>query len=96
MKIFEIMSLIDKYGENATLKDILLNISDGEVYKCPKCNGKGTITVEYNAYPSGLPDSGFVYEAGYRNVECKLCGGEGYTKVKYRPKMIQDGWEEDS
>ena len=95
MKIFEIMELIQTYGNDVTLGDIYTKICDGRIYKCPECNGKGSYTVEYNAYPSGLPDSGFVYEAGYKNVECDLCGGEGYTKIKYKPKMIQKGWEVD-
>ena len=67
MKIFEFMELVDTYGKDMTLGEILTKISDSEIYKCPKCSGKGSITVEYNAYPSGLPDSGFVYEAGQRN-----------------------------
>ena len=44
---------------------------------------QGKITVEYNGYPKGLPDSGFVYEAAYKSVECDLCAGEGYTREEY-------------
>ena len=48
--------------------------------------------MKYNAYPSGLPDSGFVYEEGTKIIDCDLCNGEGYTSIKYIPKMIQDGF----
>ena len=95
MKIFELMDMIKYYGDDATLKDVLNDITNNKpIYKCPNCNGSGEVLVEYNGYPEGLPDSGFVYEAAYRNEECELCCGEGYTFVKYKPKMIQDGWEE--
>lgn len=26
---------------------------------------------------------------------CDLCDGQGYTEKKYRPKMVQCGWEVD-
>lgn len=93
MKIHEIISLCNQYGENTTLKDILLSIQGDNKYLCPKCNGMGTLTIEYNGYPSGLPDSGFVYEAAYRKEECDLCKGQGYTNRQMKPHMVQDGWE---
>ena len=93
MKIHEIMALCDEYGKDTTLGEILSSIQKRKTYKCPKCNGTGKITVEYNGYPSGLPDSGWVYEAAYRTVECDLCNGEGYTGKLHKPRMIQDGWE---
>ena len=89
----EIVDLIKIFGEDATLKQVLLTISDGRKYKCPKCEGKGKITVEYNGYPKGLPDSGFVYEAAFKDIECDICKGEGYTREEYKPKYIQDGFE---
>lgn len=93
MKIHEIISLCNQYGENTTLKDVLLSVQGDNKYLCPKCNGMGTITIEYNGYPSGLPDSGFVYEAAYRKEECDLCKGQGYTNRQMKPHMVQDGWE---
>ena len=51
------------------------------------------MTVEYNYYPKGLPESGFVYRPALKDEECNLCKGEGYTSHEYKPKMIQDGWE---
>lgn len=92
IKVTDIVSLIGVYGENATLGDIFDKVANGRIYKCPKCKGKGTITIEYNAYPKGLPDSGFAYEPAYREEECDLCNGQGYTKEEYIPKMVQDGW----
>lgn len=93
MTINQIKGLIDQYGEQATLEEILRRVQGNKVFKCPKCNGKGYVTTEYNGYPSGLPDSGFVYEPAFRQETCDLCKGDGYTSHKYKPKMIQDGWE---
>ena len=93
MFIKDIKALVDTYGTNATLGEILKKVQGNKIYKCPKCNGQGFITVEYNGYPSGFPDSGWVYEAAYKDVECDLCEGEGYTAHEYKPRMVQDGWE---
>lgn len=93
MKTCDIVDLIKIFGENTTLKQVLLIVSGGRKHKCPKCNGKGKITVEYNGYPKGLPDSGFVYEAAFKDIECDICKGEGYTREEYKPKYIQDGFE---
>ena len=93
MTINQVKSLIDQYGEQATLGEILRKVQGDKVFKCPKCDGKGFIEVEYNGYPSGLPDSGFVYEPAFTIENCDLCKGEGYTSHEYKPKMIQDGWE---
>lgn len=89
----DIVNLIKIFGEDTTLKQVLLTVSGGRKYKCPKCNGAGKITVKYNGYPSGLPDSGFVYEAAFKDIECDICKGEGYTREEYKPKYIQDGFE---
>lgn len=93
MTIGAIKDLISTYGANATLEEVLVKVQGNKIYKCPKCNGRGYETVEYNKYPSGLPDSGWVYDPGYKNVTCDLCKGEGYTAHEYKPKMVQDGWE---
>lgn len=93
MKINEVKGLIEQYGEKATLGEILRKVQGNKIFKCPKCDGIGYVTVEYNCYPSGLPDSGWVYQPGYKNKKCNLCKGEGYTSHEYKPKMIQDGWE---
>lgn len=58
--------------------------------ECERC---GKVSVRYNAYPSGLPDSGWVEDWKYKDIECDLCHGEGYTEHEYKPRMVQDGWE---
>lgn len=57
---------------------------DGK-FLCPLCMGVGKIQQKYNAYPSGLPDSGFVDDWKYRNVHCNLCDGLGYTEKQLKP-----------
>lgn len=93
MKINEAKGLVDRYGANVTLEQLLTKIQGDKIYECPKCKGNGFITIEYNGYPTNLPDSGFVYEAAYKNEECDLCKGEGYIEHKMKPKMVQVGWE---
>lgn len=93
IRTYEIINLIKIFGEDTTLKQVLSIVSGGRKYKCPKCDGKGKITVEYNGYQKGLPDSGFVYEAAFKDIECDICKGEGYTREEYKPKYIQDGFE---
>ena len=92
---YDIQQLINEFGPDITLKDVLDRVKGKYIYKCPKCNGKGTISVKYNAYPSGLPDSGWVDDWKYKDVKCDLCNGKGYTAIKYRIRMVQDGYEPD-
>lgn len=93
MKVNTVQGLIAQYGANTTLEELLKKVQGDKIYKCPCCNGLGYTTKEYNGYPSGLPDSGWVYEPAYKNVTCELCNGEGYTEREYKPKMVQQGWE---
>lgn len=93
IKIQELMTLIAVYGEDVTFKDLLEREMEKTPYMCPKCKGKGIERVRYNAYPSGFPDSGWVEDMKTKAVECDLCKGVGYTKEKYQPKMVQQGWE---
>ena len=93
MKVNEAINLSKAYGEKTTLGEFVKIIQENKIHTCPKCNGTGTVSVKYNAYPSGLPDSGWVEDWKYKEVECDLCKGEGYTEHEYKPKMIQDGWE---
>ena len=92
-EISHIYDLIARFGSDITLQQIYDNFRAIYKYVCPKCNGRGLVTEKYNPYPSGLLDSGFVENWEYRDVDCDLCKGIGYTKVKYKPKMVQDGWE---
>ena len=86
----KIKDLIRSYGGETTLNEVLNKIIQKSEYrflpyKCPKCNGKGYLTKEYNGYPSGLPDSGWVYEPAYDYTKCDLCGGMGYTGKEMKP-----------
>ena len=58
MKTCEAIELAKRYGRNTTLGDLARKIQGDKSYKCPKCNGSGKVSVRYNAYPTGLPDSG--------------------------------------
>ena len=90
-----ISNLITKYGPNTTLGDILKHKSYDKMYVCPKCSGRGYVLIKYNSYPKNLPDSGFVYEPALKDEKCDVCNGVGYTEKPMRPRMVQDGWEED-
>ena len=93
MKTNEVIQLLDTYG-NITLKELVERVQGTRIHKCPQCEGRGFIVEYYNAYPSGLPDSGWVYEEGRRELCCNLCKGHGYTEKEYKPKLVQQGWEE--
>ena len=93
MKIKNIKDLIAEYSGDLTLNQILEYELNKTPFKCPKCNGCGYVEERYNAYPSGMPDSGWVIDWKYRKVECDLCKGHGYTTTEYVPKMVQDGWQ---
>jgi hypothetical protein len=85
MKACDIARLIEKHGASASLWDVFNTY--GKKYRCPKCNTQGGTTEYYNAYPSGLPDSGFVQDMQPKFVECDLCEGHGYTEIEYKPKL---------
>lgn len=83
MKVYEIKKLIDKWGHNTTLGQLLEDLD--RPYKCPKCEGKGGVNQEYNSYPRGLPDSDWAYQAAFRWIPCSLCEEHGYTKTLKKP-----------
>lgn len=91
MKICDAVRLCKTYGENTTLAELLKEIQGNKIHKCPKCSGTGKITKKRNKaqYWECCDD----YE--YYDVECDLCNGQGYTEHMYKPKMIQDGWEQE-
>lgn len=92
VKIHELEKLAKRYGYDTSLAQIILKLMEDKPYRCPKCKGTGIQEVTYNAYPSGLPDSGWVYEPKTKTVDCDLCNGEGYTSVEYKPNIVQQGW----
>ena len=59
----------------------------GYTFKCPICNGNGKVKKTYNKYPSNLPDSGYVYEEGVKNVNCDFCDGIGYLKNEPKQEL---------
>lgn len=79
------------YGNNINCDEVINKII-GNKYICPACNGEGVIRTKYDAYPAGLPDSGWAHDWQFKDVKCSLCNGEGFTDKKYVPKMVQDGW----
>ncbi|OYP91316.1 hypothetical protein [Ligilactobacillus salivarius] len=92
MKIIEIKQLIEKYGKETTLETVLHEIQGDRKYECPKCHGKGSVSVEYNKYDKY---SGWIVGTEVKDEQCDLCNGHGYTRDKYQPKVkvIDDGWE---
>lgn len=93
LTVAQVLELRDCYGGEVTIDQLVKHIQGKKIHKCPKCNGTGVNKVKYNAYPTVLPDSGFVHDWKYKYVSCDLCNGEGYTEHEYKPKMVQDGWE---
>lgn len=63
------------FGEDTRLGDVKNLLLGKKKHRCPKCHGKGYTEKEYNSYPTGLPDSGFVYEPAWKKITCDLCGG---------------------
>ena len=53
------------YGGETTIDRMLAHVQGNKKYKCPKCCGTGSVRIRYNAYPSGLPDSGWVEDWKY-------------------------------
>lgn len=86
--INKLKKLAATYGKDVSLS-AMIRIIQPMGHKCPKCNGKGTYQVEYNAGDLGW------YEPAYRDVQCELCHGKGWTEEEYvkKFKTIEDGYE---
>ena len=78
--------LIARYGSDITLGELFLHLTQDRGYRCPKCGGKGFVTIEAVDF--------YGYDIEYRDKECDLCKGTGFTDKQMKPKMVQDGWEE--
>lgn len=89
MKINEAIRLRNAYGGKTTLDELVSQIQEDKIHRCPKCGGSGTVTERVNR--------ALYWECcdRYEEIEvpCDLCNGEGYTEKEYKPKMVQDGWE---
>ena len=83
------------FGEDTRLGDVKNLLIGKKKHRCPKCHGMGYTEKEYNNYPTGLPDSGFVYEPAWKKITCDLCGGEGWLEKEMKPKYkkVFDGYE---
>lgn len=90
MKIYEAIRLRNTYGGNKTLDELVDEVQGNKIHKCPKCNGSGNVTQRVNRAQYWECCARYEYETH----PCDLCNGEGYTEHEYKPKMIQDGWEE--
>ncbi|PFT50860.1 MULTISPECIES: hypothetical protein [Bacillus cereus group] len=82
MKIVQLKEAIQIFG-NFKLSEII-KMQD-RPYECPKCKGEGSLQAKYDAYPKGLPDSGWAQDIKTKIVECEICQGHGYTKKQMRP-----------
>ena len=91
-KLNNLKALYEEYGDKP-LSEIIQELKGDNKFECPECKGFCYISIRYNAYLSGLPDSGFVYEEKHKQVKCNLCNGLGYTKYELEPHYIQDGWQ---
>jgi len=97
--IYQLDELIKKYGSNVTLEEVKNELLQETPYKCPVCDGKGTVEYTYKSYPNGRPEMWWTGEEDFEvkksERECELCHGLGYTKDKYTAKMEQTGWKKD-
>ena len=83
-----VWELITVYGTNMTLGEVQTRIQQElPPHPCPQCKTRGEIGVT-KQNPRDIYDSQVVIET------CPLCKGMGYNDVEYKPRMIQDGWEE--
>lgn len=84
MIIYELEQLISKHGD-VKISELISRLKGNKIHQCPKCNGLGYNKVKYNAYPSGLPDSGWVEDWRYKDVPCDVCDNFGYTEKELKP-----------
>lgn len=96
MTIQEAIKLRNFYGGHITLDELVNIIKGDKVHKCPQCNGTGIIKLQ-NKRAIQVNEHQFITCKDF-NIDiltdfCELCNGDGYTKEKYVPRMIQDGWE---
>ena len=86
--------LMTEYGCDITLGELFLQLTQGKGYECPKCEGRGFITVKEDVYCNNITVDNFICRIEYKDIECDLCKGKGFTDKPMKPKMVQQGWEE--
>lgn len=85
VQVKDLMKLQEVYGEYATIRDIIKHeVGAYPLYKCPHCEGKGTIERE-DPYTGRTTNDWFA---------CATCFGYGYVTEEGRPP-IKKVWEED-
>lgn len=78
MKNKDVRKLIQLYGSEITLQEILKN--QGKEFICPKCQGNGTEKKLVRQGVWGYTDD------EYKLIDCDICGGHGYTQREIKPK----------
>lgn len=86
--IYKLESLSCEYGDDITLGELIKRKKGNNIHKCPKCEGHGYVT---RCIPG---DWGYTGDR-YVDEKCDLCKGIGYTEHEYKPRMVQDGWEQE-
>ena len=89
---YTVNDLMQRYGKEARLVDVLTSFRPIG-FKCPQCGGKGKFSEKYDAAYGRLDAVAADWQ--YRDVKCPLCNGTGAVQTKMKPRMVQDGWEED-
>lgn len=102
-KVHEIEELVEVHGEDFTLGQLLEYYKGDKIYKCPKCEGKGVLLVEFKpSYMGFIPPINWT--PSMKEIDCDLCNGEGYTSeeyeavngvVDYRKKNEEDSSSEE-
>ena len=86
-QLYIVDELIRKYGSDITLGELLIELTRDKGYRCPKCHGRGFVSITIKTVDS------YGYEIENKDIKCDLCKGTGFTDKKMKPKMVQDGWE---
>lgn len=91
--ISKLSTAITRCGD-IKLSEYIELLKGDNIHRCPKCGGKGYLLETYDAYPSGLPDSGWAHDYRERKKCCDLCNGDGWTSIKYveKTKIVSDGF----
>lgn len=87
--------LVDIFGDDFTIGELLKIVQADAGHVCPKCEGKGYIDEREEQVVRNFRGDVVIKYVTFKKEPCDLCLGLGRTAEKYRPKMVQDGWEID-